>query len=535
MTTKIIFGLLGGLGLFIYGMKLMGDGLEKAAGEKLKKVLEVLTSNSFKAILVGAGVTAIIQSSSATTVMTVGFVNAGLLNLFQAAGIIMGANIGTTMTAQLIAFNLNDIAPLILAIGSAIVIFSKKKRTKDIGEIVLGFGILFVGMSMMETSMSPIREMGSFKDLILRLGKYPVLGILVGFGMTATVQSSSATIGILMALASNNGISLGVALPILFGDNIGTCVTALLSSIGTNKNAKRAALIHLTFNTIGTIIFMSAFTLVLKFIPLLGGGIQRQIANSHTLFNITNVIIQAPFIPLLVKFVNKLVPGKDSSEDLMEVKYLDERLLQTPSIAFGQVLKEVVRMGLLASENLNIAMNSFLNKDEKKLELVYKNEKIINYLEDEITKYMITLSNTEISEYQAEKITSIYHIINDLERVGDHAENIGELAIYEINNQLNFSGEAIKELLELYKLTRQALDKSVHSLETSDNNLAKSVLDIESTIDDLEKRYKLEHIKRLNNYECKPESSTAYLELLTNLERVGDHSTNIAEIVIQWK
>lgn len=531
MDYKMIFGLLGGLGLFVYGMKLMGDGLQKAAGEKLKRLLEILTSNKFFAVLVGAGVTAIIQSSSATTVMTVGFVNAGLMNLYQAAGVIMGANIGTTMTAQLIAFKLSDIAPFILAIGAGLVLFSKKKKTKDIGEIVLGFGILFVGMSMMESSMKPIRELEGFKNLILSLGKYPIMGIFVGLGMTAIVQSSSATIGILMALSANNGISLAVALPILYGDNMGTCVTALLASIGTTKNAKRAALLHFIFNATGTLIFMLAFSFVLKIVPIFGGDIQRQIANAHTMFNLTNVFVQVWFIGVLVKIVNKLVPGEDEKTSALVLKYLDRRLLETPSIAVGQVVKEIVRMAKLSSENLSSAMQAFLNSDEKLMNSVIETETTINYLEREITSYMVALSNTPLSEHQSEIITSLFHVVNDVERIGDHADNLGELARLKMDNKLTFSEKAVSDVTYMFETVKYCVDNAIASLENSDLESAHKAMEVEDTIDEMEKQFKKEHITRLNKLQCTPAGSSVYLEILTNLERVGDHSNNIAQIV----
>lgn len=532
MNYIMIFQLLGGLGLFVYGMKLMGDGLQKTAGEKLKKILEALTSNRIFAVLVGAGVTAIIQSSSATTVMTIGFVNAGLMNLFQATGIIMGANIGTTITAQLIAFKLTDIAPLVLAIGASMVLFSKRKRTKDIGDIVLGFGILFVGMAMMENSMRPLREMEGFTNMILTLGKHPFLGILVGLGMTATVQSSSATIGILMALASNNSITLNVALPILFGDNMGTCVTALLAGVGTNKNGKRASLIHLTFNAIGTLMFMLCFDLVLKFVPLLGGTMQRQIANAHTLFNISNVIIQVPFISLIVRFVNKLVPGEDDDLNVFALEYLDKRLLETPSIACGQVVKEITRMGKIAENNLGNAMNAFFSEHDKLVSVVSEQENLVNFLQREITDYMVTLSNINLSQQQSELITSLFHVVSDIERIGDHATNIAELAEIKMNNALPFPDEALKDIKEMYKTTKTAVNKTISALEHSDFKTAKEVLALENTIDIMEKQLRKKHIVRLSSRHCGPASGAVFVDLLTNFERIGDHSTNVAEMVL---
>lgn len=535
MDYKMIFGLLGGLGLFVYGMKLMGDGLQKAAGDKLKRILEALTSKTIFAILVGAVVAGIIQSSSATTVMTIGFVNAGLMNLFQATGVIMGANIGTTITAQLIAFKLTDVAPLVLAIGAAIVLFSKKKKTKDIGDIILGFGILFIGMSMMESSMKPLGQLPIFKHLIISIGSHPLLGILVGLGMTATVQSSSATIGILMALAANGAIGLNVALPILFGDNIGTCVTALLAGIGTHKNAKRASIIHLTFNTIGTLIFMAAFPLVLKIVPLFGGTIQRQIANAHTLFNISNVLIQAPFIPLLVKFVNKIVPGKDKDETVFALEHLDKRLLETPSIACGQVVKEISRMGKIAENNLADSMSCFINNDENLIPSVVEHENLINFLHREITDYMVSLSSTNLSEAQSELITSLFHVVSDIERIGDHADNIVEIAEIKINDNLPFSKESLDDIKNMYEITKSAVNRTIFALENFDVEAAKEVLNIERSIDLMEKQLRKEHVTRLNTRTCNAVSASIFVDLLTNFERVGDHSNNIAQMVIEQK
>lgn len=532
MNYAMIFKLLGGFGMFLYGMQLMGDGLEKAAGEKLKKILEVLTKNRVMAILIGAGVSAIIQSSSATTVMTIGFVNAGLMNLFQAAGIIMGANIGTTITAQLIAFNLTDVAPLILGIGALIVMFGKKKRTRDIGDILLGFGILFIGMTFMSDAMIPVGETPFFKNLILAIGNHPLLGVLVGLGMTAVVQSSSATIGILMALAANNSITLSIALPVLFGDNIGTCATALLASIGTNKNAKRASLIHLTFNTIGTIIFMCGFSIVLKVVPTFGGGIQRQIANAHTMFNIVNVFVQAPFITYLVKFVTKLIPGDEDVSNGLKLVYIDNRLLETPSIACGQVLKEITRMARISQKNLKDSMDSFLNRDENLVNSVFEEENTINFLQNKITDYMVSLSNKNLSEDQSKLITSLFHVVIDVERIGDHAKNIAEFTQYNLENNVYFSEDAANDIKNLYSLANQAVEFTIIGLSNSDFEAAKKVIEIEEQIDQLEEDLKNEHIRRLSSRTCDSAGASIFVELLSNLERVGDHSSNIAKIVL---
>ncbi|KPU46348.1 hypothetical protein OXPF_00760 [Oxobacter pfennigii] len=536
MDYKMLFSLIGGLGLFIFGMKLMSDGLQKVAGDKLKKLLEILTNNRIMGILVGTVVTSIIQSSSATTVMVIGFVNAGLMTLTQAAGVIMGANIGTTMTAQLIAFKLTTIAPVIVGIGVAMNLFGKKKRTKQYGEILLGFGILFMGMQTMEVAMKPLVAVKEFQDLILTLGKHPLLGVVVGMGMTAVVQSSSATIGILMAIASTGAIDINVTLPILFGDNIGTCATALLASISANKTAKKAALLHLTFNIIGTVVFMILLVPVKELIGLIAqatgtvGDVQRDIANAHTLFNLTNTIIQTPFIAFLVAFVNKLIPGTDDVE-VMSLKYLDERIIETPAIAVGQTVKEVVRMGNVASENIKIAMDSFFNENENMVNVVYEKEDLINFLEREITSYLVKLSQKPLSEEQSEIVTSLFHTVNDIERIGDHAENLAEYAMYRIDSKLKFSDTAIEQLKTMSQKVYQSSVSSIKALDTGDVENAMSVIVAENDIDTMEKNFRKEHIDRLNQGVCTPASGTVFLDIISNLERIADHANNIAQAV----
>ncbi|MCJ7690982.1 MAG: Na/Pi symporter, partial [Clostridiaceae bacterium] len=334
------------------------------------------------------------------------------------------------------------------------------------------------------------------------------------------------------ALAANNGISLEVALPILYGDNMGTCVTALLASIGTTKNAKRAALLHFIFNATGTIMFMLSFGLVLKIVPLFGGDMQRQIANAHTLFNLSNVFIQIWFIGILVKIVNKLVPGEDEKSSALVLKYLDRRLLETPSIAVGQVVKEVARMGKLSSANLSNAMQAFLNSDEKMMNSVIENETTINYLEREITSYMVSLSNTPLSEHQSELITSLFHVVNDVERIGDHADNLGELARIKLDNKITFSEKAISDVTYMFETVKYCVDNAIAAFENSDLESARNAMGVEDKIDALELKLKKDHITRLSKLQCNPAGSSIYLELLTNLERVGDHSNNIAQMVV---
>lgn len=531
MSLDLFFTVFGGLGLFIYGMKLMGEGLERAAGDRLRYLIELLTRNKLLGVLVGTAVTAIIQSSSATTVMVIGFVNAGLMNLYQAVGVIMGANIGTTVTAQLIAFKLTDFAPLAVAIGVGIWIAASRKRSKNLAEILIGFGILFMGMDMMASGLKPLANSPVFERVMIRLND-PFLGILVGLGITTIVQSSSASIGLLQALASQGLISLELAFPILFGDNIGTTTTALISSVGANKTAKRAGIIHFLFNLIGTIIFMTILrkpieAIVLKTSP---NDIQRQIANAHTLFNLINVTIQLPFAGLLVKAARKLVPGEE--DEMEDVNYLDLRIIETPSIALGQATKEVIRMGNIAEENLITSSKAFRNKNEKMVHEVFEQEKVINRMEKEIVKYLVELSNAPLTDGQHTLVNILINVVNDIERVGDHADNIAELAQSAIDERLPFSEEAIEEFDNISGCAIQVFRKTIEAFRDSDLDKAKEVLELEEKVNALEKEYRGNHIYRLNNLLCNPNSGVIFLDILSNLERISDHSANISLYVL---
>ncbi|MGL5867931.1 MAG: Na/Pi cotransporter family protein [Clostridium chrysemydis] len=528
-----IITLMGGLGLFIYGMKLMGDGLENAAGEGLKKILEKVTSNPIMAVVVGAAVTAVIQSSSATTVMVVGFVNAGLMNLAQAVGVIMGANIGTTITAQLVAFKLDDIAPLFVFFGTGMVMFAKSNKRREIGNIVLGFGILFTGMGAMSEAMKPLASSPVFEQLLASIGDKWYIGILVGAGITAILQSSSATTGILIALAGTGTITIGEALPILFGCNIGTCITALLASIGTNKTAHKAAVLHLLFNVGGTIIFIPFLGMLGELVyNLTPGDVSRQIANSHTVFNVVNTLVMLPLRNVLIAIANKVVPG-DEEVETNGPKFIDDRLLETPVIAAGQVIKETIRMSNKSQKNLDLAMQAFFENDEKLIKKVYENEEIINTLEEAITNYLVKLSKCDLSDRELGIVTSTFHIVNDIERVGDHAENIADLASQKINKNLEYSKGAIEDLKQMYNYTKDALQIAVDSYENRDVKKASSISDVEDRINVLEKDYRDKHIKRLNDGKCSAYAGAIFLDLISNFERIGDHSVNIAESVIE--
>jgi phosphate:Na+ symporter len=535
----MVISLFGGLGLFLYGMKMMGDGLQNATGEKLKGIFEKVTSNRVKGVLTGAIITAIIQSSSATTVMVVGFVNARLMNLFQAAAVIMGADIGTTITAQIVSLDIDKIVPIFIGVGALIVLFVKENKNKEIGNIILGFGILFLGMGLMKGAMAPLKDSETFKTLMITLGDNKFLGILTGLLMTAIIQSSSASIGILIALASAGAINLETAVPILLGCNIGTCVTALLSSIGTSKTAKKAAFIHLTIKIIGAVVFIPLSGVLVYVVSVIlpnyfhigNDSIPSQIANAHTLFNLMNVALQLPLLNLLIKFVNRIIPGEDEYEHY-GTKYIDDRLLETPAIAVGQTAKELVRMAKKAEENLKISMQAFNTYDEKLVKKVYENEKLINLLEDEITMFLVKLSKTELAASQTDIVTSMFHVVNDIERIGDHAENIADLSSEKIQKKLQFSKNAAEELNDIFYYTLSSLDISVDSFSNNDIHKAEEVLKIEERIDRLEKELRASHIKRLNAGTCNATVGAIFLDIISNLERIGDHSMNIADYVI---
>lgn len=524
---------IGGLGLFLYGMNVMGDGLQKSAGERLKKLIEVLTNNRILGVLVGALVTMVIQSSSGTTVMVIGFVNAGLMSLPQAAGVIMGANIGTTITAQLIAFKLTDYAPIAVAVGVAIWMVAKKKKWKNLGEVLIGFGILFIGMDMMGAGLKPLANNPAFESMIVNLKDNPLLGMLVGLLLTTVVQSSSASIGLLQALAAQGAIGIDIAFPILFGENIGTTTTGLISSLGANKTAKRAAIIHFLFNLIGTFIFIFILrTPIERLVTYLSpGNLPRQIANAHTFFNIINVLIQLPFAGLLVKIAIKLVPGEDTGER-QEAKYLDLRIIETPSIALGQVRKEIVRMGELVSDNLRRSQIALIENDSKEIEKTLEQEQIINKLQKEISEYLIQVSNAPLSNEQHNQVNVYFHHIGDIERIGDHAENLVELAEEKIAGDYLFSVDAVEELNIIFDKCQTGFGYAMEAFEFNREEPARRTLKIEDQVDEIESAYRQNHISRLNQGLCVTGAGIIYLDIISNLERISDHSSNVALYVL---
>lgn len=527
-----LLSLAGGLGLFLYGIKIMGDGLEHAAGTRLKKLLEALTSNRLVAVLVGFIITAIIQSSSATTVMVVGFVNAGLLTLAQSVGVIMGANIGTTVTSILIALNFSAIAPAAILIGVMLAMFTKKNFSKNIGSILIGFGMLFVGMSTMSSAMEPLRDFQPFQDFIVSASN-PLFGVLLGAVMTAIIQSSSASIGILQALAGQGLVPLNFSVYVLYGQNIGTCITALISTAGTKKNSKRAAIIHLLFNVVGTLVFVliSAFTpftdLVERFIP---DNPVAQVAAVHIVFNLVSTLVMLPFADLLVKLSQKIILGKDEAESEMHFEFLDDRLLATPAFAVAQLSKEVLRMAVLARNNFCAGARALINRDKTGVSDILNTEDVINFLNHNITSFMVKLNAVELQDEDSKYIAALFHVINDIERIGDHATNLAEAAEKSIDDKLTISQEASEELKDLFNNVITLLDRSIEAfrkMELSEQE-GEELTALEEHIDDLTAECQDLHIFRLNRKECNTESGMLYMNTITDFERVGDHAINIA-------
>lgn len=535
MSVANILSMAGGLGLFLFGIRTMGDGLENAAGAKLKRMLEVLTGNRFLAVLVGFVVTAIIQSSTATTVMVVGFVNAGMMSLAQAVGVIMGANIGTTVTSLLIALNFSSVAAAAVLVGVILMLASKKTVVKNLGAIFTGFGLLFLGIDMMSDSMAPLRESAGFMNFIVTVSESPLrplFGIILGIVMTAVLQSSSASVGVLQTLAMQGLVPLKFSVFVLFGQNIGTCLTALFSTVGAKKNSKRAAVIHLLFNLIGTGIFIliALLTPYVEWIEKLSPDPMAQIAISHIVFNIVSTVVMFPFAKVLVKLSFLLVPGKDDSESEMHCKFIDDRLLNTPPFAVMQVSKEVARMAKLARDNFETSAHALINRSDKDLDKVMENEDVINYLNHHITSYLVKLNALDITDSDSDYIARVFHAINDIERVGDHAINLAEAAQHNIGEGLKFSDPAREELNQLCGSVVTLLERSMAAFDNQSlsDNEAKELSDLEEHIDDLTLECQDSHIFRLNRKECNTEAGMLYLNTITDFERVGDHAINIA-------
>ena len=543
-----LFSFIGGLGMFLYGMNIMADGMQKTAGSKMSQFLGMLTNNRLMAVLLGALITAIIQSSGATTVMVVGFVSAGVLNLTQAVGVIMGANIGTTITAWIVSMNqLGDafavfqpafFAPLLIGIGAIFMLFGKKQRMKTAGEILVGLGLLFIGLDFMSSSISPYTDAPVFSEAFRLLGSNPLLGMIIGALVTALLQSSSASVGILQTLAMNGVVTTNAAIFITLGQNIGSCVTAMISSIGGSRTAKRAAVIHLTFNVMGAVIFGVISFILFSLHPVLAAHniTSVQISIFHTIFNLTNTALLFPFANQLVKLSGVFVPEDKkepavTDEESETMKHLDERIFESPAFAVETAAMEVVHMGQITMENVRRAMDAVLTKNANEVEDVYKTEQTINNMEKMLTEYLVKVNNLSLTERQKLVVNDLFYSINDIERVGDHAENLAEQAEYMVLHNISFSETGESDLHVICETAFSSFKHSINARQKGDMDDVRKVSQYEDEVDTLEEELREKHIERLSAGKCDPSAGVVFLDLISNLERISDHAYNIAGYV----
>ena len=534
MSFGTILTMAGGLGLFLFGMELMSDSIEKVAGARLRRILEIFTTNRFMGMIVGIIFTGIIQSSSACTVMVVSFVNSGLMNLYQAAGVILGANIGTTITSQLVSFNLSKIAPLILLGGVVVMMFTKKEKVRKVAEVVVGFGILFVGLSTMSQAMANMKNEPQVVNLLMSL-KNPFLATLMGFALTAIIQSSSVTVSIVLLLANQDLLPLPITLYIILGCNIGACATAMLASMTGKKDAKRAALIHLLFNIIGTVIIYIALFVagdqIVELIKSISADNGRFVANAHTLIKIAQVIMLFPFTGWLVKMTYLIVPGEDQKvgyRESYQLKYIGDKVVFNPATAVVEVVKELERMASLAEENLNRAMNALITLDEEDIEEVYEVEKNINFLNHAITDYLVKINQTTLPIEDLNSLGALFHVVNDIERIGDHAENVADAARQRKEEGVSISKEAQKELGDMLEMVNKIIRYAVEMFAKSDETHMQEIITLEDQVDEKERELQKKHVERLTKGECSPEAGMIFSDIVSGLERVADHATNIA-------
>lgn len=524
MYFKLVIELLGGLALFIFGINRLSGSLKKITSNKLKTVINTLAKKSWSTVLVGLFTTMLIQSSSATSVMAVGFVNAGLLTLRQAIGIIMGANIGTTVTAQIVAFKIDILAYPIIIIGFLMHFLSRRRRYKNIGMTIIGLGLLFLGMTVMKGALGPLKDNEIFKNFLLVFSRNPFYGILAGLGLTALLQSSSATIGLLIALASQGLLPIEAAIPILIGDNIGTCSTALISSIGATVTAKRTAFSHLIFNILGTIVFvilLYVFRLQPLIASLTGKSIPRQIANIHTIFNIITTIILFPMIGLFEKVVLKIIPGKDITVHKIAL-YLDSRLIDTPSLSLEQAKKELLRVTKITQAMLNLSFERLYKKDAIIEKKVLDRESAVDSITEDIIRYLTKVSQKSLGLRLSNKLTNLFHIAYDAERAGDHAESILYLMLVKEENNMTFSKIAFQELETTHDKVNHLFNILISGMENNNLDKLKQCEKIESEIDLMVKEIRISHLKRLQNGECMPLSGVVFADIILHLERTGD-------------
>ena len=529
---SLLLELAGGLGLFLFGMNFMSQGLQKAAGAKLRSILTAISKNKYVAVLFGALFTAIIQSSGATTVMVVTFVNAGLMELTQAVGIIFGANIGTTITAQLVSFNLTEVAPVILFLGVVMFLFLKKPIFKKVGEVIIGFGALFMGISMMSGAMS---QLSNYPHVVNTLAKLtnPVLAILVGLVITVIVQSSSVTVSILLLMAGQELVTLPICFYFILGCNIGSCTPAVMAAMDAKKEAKRAALIHVLFNVFGMIIisvmlifFMQPFTSFIQAIS--GDDIRRSVANTDTFYKVFQTVIFLPFSAQFIKLVTRLIPGKDAKHEGFVLQYISRNTLFSPTAAIVAAMQEIARMGRKAEHNLKLAMDAFLDGDKDKISQVYETEKYIDYLSHEITDYLVDVNQRQLPVSDSLKIGGLFHVVNDIERIGDHAENIADAAVRMKEQGISFSKKATKEIVEMFERDERVILCALEMFENGEQSHMQEILALEEEIDQLEIELQNSHIRRMGKGKCSPQAGLIFTDLVTGLERVADHATNIA-------
>ena len=543
-----LFEFAGGIGMFLYGMNTMADGMQRSAGGKMKKLLGYLTSNRLLAIIVGAVITAIIQSSGATTVMVVGFVNAGLMTLVQAVGVIMGANIGTTITAWIVSLgqlgdaakvmNPSFYAPFLIGIGAFVILFSKKDKVKNAGEIIVGIGLLFEGLTFMSSSIAPYTDAPIFSQAFQIVGSNPFLGILIGIIVTAVLQSSSASVGILQTLALNGVVTTNAAIYITLGQNIGSCVTALLSSVGGSRTAKRAAVMHLSFNVIGAILFGVAGFILFALRPAFAASNINavQISIFHTIFNLTNTALLFPFADQLVKLSGILVkPDTEESEAKDEddeaaatLKHLDERIFESPAFAVETAALEVVHMGQITMGNVRKGIDAILDGNLEEIEEVFRVEKTINSMEKMLTEYLIKIDNLQLTEHQKLVVNDLFYSVSDIERVGDHAENLAECAQYLVERNLKFSETGANDLREISEYVFKAFENAIDARSNSNMDTVRKVSQYEDKVDTLEEELREKHIERLSNGQCAASAGVIFLDIISNLERISDHAYNLA-------
>lgn len=533
--AEIIISMAGGLGLFLFGMQIMSDSIEKVAGARLRSILEFFTSNKFMGVIVGIVFTGIVQSSSACTVMVVSFVNSGLMNLYQAAGVIFGANIGTTVTSQLVSFNLSEYAPIILLLGVVVKMFCKNEKVQKIAEVVIGFGVLFVGLEGMSSAMNGVKDMPQVVNALTKMDN-GLLAIFMGVALTAIIQSSSVTVSIVLLMCSQGLLPLEICLYIILGCNIGSCATALLASLTGKKDAKRAAMIHFLFNVIGTTIIYILYIFGIDFfveylMKISNGNLGRCVANAHTIIKIFQVIILFPFSKWLVKLTYFFIPGEDekvSYRENLQLKYIGDKVVFNPATAVVDVIKELDRMAALASENLNRAMNALITLDEEDIEEVYVVENNINFLNRSITAYLVKISRTTLPIEDMKSIGALFHVANDIERIGDHAENVAECAKRRKEGDTTFSKEAQKELGDMLNMVNTIVRFSIEMFSHNSEDHLQDILNLEEAIDEKERELQKKHVERLTRQECTPEAGMLFSDIVSGLERVADHATNIA-------